>query len=134
MRSEREEKEKTDKIHSMICTICDYLTTDYKSKKHGGYNYYTDNKITMNQDTYVSNVECFVKLPNDKQEEVFSCDYKGYSVTYHPGKWYNYLLNLYSKALVAKTKKIEEQELKEKEEEDKKRAPCTEEANKVFKD
>jgi hypothetical protein len=123
---------RTDEIHRTIQFICKYLRNNYVSKKHGGYNIYTDNKIELITDTYVPNVECIIKIPEGKIEKVFSCGYSGDNVTYHKGKWEEYLSNLYEQA---KTKKKEKDnfnaEIKRTEIENVMKG-ASEEANKIF--
>lgn len=88
---------KTNIIHSKIQTVCNYLTTRYAGKKHGGYNIYEDDKIVASTDTYVPNVNLRVKV-NDETEHVFGCSYDGSCTTYYTGLWEDYLDKLYLKA------------------------------------
>lgn len=108
------------------------MHTRYESKRHGGFNIYEDDKVRLILDTYVSNVDAYVKLPNDNFERVFSCAYTGGSVTYHKGKWENYLDELYKKAEEAEANIKREYEEKRHREEDTIKAPCSSEADAIF--
>lgn len=95
--------EKTMDIHKKIITVCEYLRTRYASKRHGGFNIYEDDKIVALTDTCVPNVDLSVKIL-EEQEYVFGCNYDGHQITYHPGRWEEYLSDLYEKALEIKQK------------------------------
>jgi len=97
----RQQTHQSSKIHGQIRTVCDYLRTRYSSKKHGGFNIYEDDKILAVTDTCVPNVDLHVKVGNEK-EYVFGCSYHGDQVTYHPGKWEDYLDELFDKATEVK--------------------------------
>jgi hypothetical protein len=100
--------EQTRKIHSHIITICHYLRNGYSTKKHGGYNIYSDSKIHAVTDTCVPNVDLYVNI-GESRERVFGCSYHGDQVTYHPGKWEDYLDELFNKAIEVKQRLLEEQ-------------------------
>lgn len=123
-------------LANKIITVCEYLKTDYVSKKHGGYNIYRDDKIILETDTYVPNTCAKVILPNNMIEYVFSASYSGQISCYHTGKWEEYLDQLYQKAIAIQMQKEKERIEEEIEEEEKakkiKEAPASEEANKVF--
>ena len=119
-------------IQSKIITICDYLRTRYESKKHGGYNIYSDDKIFASTDTYVPNVDLMVILPDNKKEYVFSCSYHGTVSTYHPGKWEDYIEKLYLKALDVKSEKDKEAKRERELKEQAEKAPASKEADTVF--
>ena len=127
----RQQTHQSNKIHGQIRTVCDYLRTRYSSKKHGGFNIYEDDKILAVTDTCVPNVDLSVKV-DGKLEHVFGCSYHGDQVTYHPGKWEQYLSDLDQKALAVKQQREEREMLLDQEE----RAECeraaSEAANKVF--
>lgn len=121
----------TDEIHGKIIAVCNYLRTRYSSKNHGGFNIYEDDKIIAATDTYVSNVDLYVKINNEK-EYVFGCNYDGHQVTYHSGKWEDYLNNLYQCAMVVKKEKELDQAQKLEEERLKAESPASEDADSVF--
>jgi DNA-binding transcriptional MerR regulator len=100
--------EQTRKIHNHIITICHYLRNGYSTKKHGGYNIYSDSKIHAITDTCVPNVDLYVNI-GESREYVFGCSYHGDQVTYHPGKWEDYLDELFDKATEAKQRLLEAQ-------------------------
>jgi hypothetical protein len=101
--------EQTLKIHSRIITICQYLRNGYSAKKHGGYNIYSDNKIHAVTDTCVPNVDLYVKV-GENRERVFGCSFQGDQVTYHSGKWEDYLDELFNKAIEVKQRLLDEQQ------------------------
>jgi hypothetical protein len=111
--------------------ICEHLRTNYAGKKHGGYNIYSDDKIIAATDTFVPNVDLNVKV-GETREYVFGCNFNGEQVTYHPGKWEDYLDDLYIKALAIRQEKQEAESLKLEQE----RLDCvsdaSEAANNVF--
>ena len=90
--------------------VCEHLRTNYNAKKHGGYNIYSDDKIVAATDTYVPNVDLSVKV-GENLERVFGCNFDGNQVTYHPGKWEDYLDDLYQKALKVRQEKQEAENL-----------------------
>lgn len=84
-----------------IRLLCDYMKTKYVSKKHGGYNIFEDDKVRLCLDTYVWNIDVYVKKPNGEEVLVLSRSYAGYNQVYHPGKWEDHIMNLRDKALTA---------------------------------
>lgn len=122
---------KTDSIHHRIQTVCNYLTTRYTSKKHGGFNIYEDDKIVACTDTYVPNVDLSVKV-NDQKEHVFGCNCYGDQVTYHAGKWEVYLEELFDKALEAKKIKDQEQLERYNQRQAERYRPASSQADSVF--
>lgn len=121
----------TDSIHGKIITVCQFLRTRYASKKHGGYNIYEDDKIMVSTDTCVPNVDLYVKV-NGNREYVFGCSYDGHQVTYHTGKWEQYLDELYDRAV--ETRRIVEDQKAQERIEAKliAEAPASPEAEAVF--
>lgn len=120
------------KIHAKIVKVCECLQTAYRSKKHGGYSIYEDDRVYLCLDTYVPNVDMDVKLPNGRKERVFSRSYCGYQTTYHTGKWEIYLDSLYERALMIEQAKIEIDQKKQREMMLKEKMPASCEADKVF--
>ena len=43
-------------VASMARQVADYLRSEYKAKKHGGYAIYRDERVIVVLDTYVPNV------------------------------------------------------------------------------
>ena len=122
---------KTDSIHYRIQTVCNYLTTRFATKKHGGFNIYEDDKIIASTDTYVPNVDLSVKV-NNQTEHVFGCNCYGDQVTYHTGKWEVYLEELFDKALEAKKIKDQEQLERYNQRQAERYRPASNQADKVF--
>lgn len=118
-------------IHSQIRMVCDNLRTSYSSKKHGGYNIYEDDKIVAVTDTCVPNVDLYVKV-NGKREYVFGCSYHGDQVTYHPGKWEDYLQDLCRKAEAVQQQRRSEQQRKLEQERSESERAASDAANNVF--
>lgn len=123
---------RTNDIHRQIITICEYLKTGYESKKHGGYNIYLDDKIHASTDTYVANVDLEIILPHSKNELVFSCSYTGDCITYHTGKWEEYLEKLYEKAIKIKEERDIGFQQKREEEIKKAKSPASKMADEIF--
>lgn len=111
--------------------ICEHLRTNHNAKKHGGYNIYSDDKIIAATDTFVPNVDLNVKV-GETREYVFGCNFNGEQVTYHPGKWEDYLDDLYGKALAIRQKKQEAELLRLEQEKLNCQSPASEAANNVF--
>jgi len=101
----------SDSIHYKIQTVCNYLSTRFVTKKHGGFTIYEDDKIIASTDTFVPNVDLSVKV-NGNNEHVFGCSYDGSQVTYHPGKWEDYLQDLYLKAEAVQQQRLSEEQRK----------------------
>jgi len=121
----------TDSIHSKIVVICEHLRTNYNAKKHGGYNIYSDDKIIAATDTFVPNVDLSVKV-GENLERVFGCNFNGEQVTYHPGKWEDYLDDLYIKALAIRQEKQQDELLRLEQERLNCVSDASEAANNVF--
>lgn len=84
-------------IQGKIIFVCNHISNKYVTKKHGGYKIYEDDKVIVSTDDYVPNVDLSVKTTSGL-ERVFGCSYTGGEVTYHSGKWEEYLDSLYKKA------------------------------------
>lgn len=119
-------------IHRKIIKICEFLRTDYKSKKHGGYNIFDDGKLHLEVDTYVPNCEASIILPSGIKETAFSCSYSCHNPLYHKGKWTDHLEILYQRALEAETQQTQKALAKKKASDEKRNAPTSDEANEVF--
>ena len=113
----------TDSIHSKIVVICEHLRTNYTC--------YSDDKIIAATDTFVPNVDLSVKV-GENLERVFGCNFNGEQVTYHPGKWEDYLDDLYGKALAIRQKKQEDELLRLEQEKLNCVSVASEAANNVF--
>lgn len=85
-----------------IYVITKYLKTRHESKKHGGYDIYEDDKIEISYDTYYPNRSVYVKFGSKKELVHVSSDDK--TSTHRPGKWEEYITELYEKALELKKK------------------------------
>ena len=114
--------------------VCENLGY-YKSKKHGGYHIYEDDKIRMDSDTYVPNIDVYVKTPDGKKTLVLlhsGCS--GLDQEYHSGKWEEYVETLMPKATEASKKHEKKRLLKESKELNLKFCSADDELNKVFKE
>jgi hypothetical protein len=114
-----------------IYLLCGYARTDYESKKHGGYNIYSDDKIECSYDTYYPNIEVYVKH-DDKKTMVLMHNGGGFNQTYHPGKWEDYILSLREFALSAKQKHDENRESQKEKERLEKFGNCPDKLNSIF--
>jgi len=109
-------------MKSKLITIAKYLTDQYESKKHGGYEVYEDDKIKIMYDTYYPNVQVNVKI-DDKSTLAAIYSGHGHTQEFHGGAWEKYVSDtLYPAALIAKEKYLELQEQRKNKEIKKKSA------------
>lgn len=120
------------KVIKIARTLCNYVTTRYQSKKHGGYNIYEDDKIAILADTNVSNLDVYVTDEEGKRHLVLSRNYIGDNQVYHPGKWEGHILALGDLAEEAKAKALEEAESQKLEEQNRRFSPVAPELDAVF--
>lgn len=111
--------------------LCRYCTTRTSSKRHGGYLYFEDDKILIGLDTYVPNLNIYVKTDSGKQL-VLMRPYHGHLQSYHPGKWENYIISLRELSLEGKEKYDRRQAELRAEEQKRKYGPAPESVNAVF--
>ena len=100
-------------VARMAVDIANYLTTRTSTKKHGGYNYYEDDRIHISLDTYVPNITVTI-TPG---VTVFSAAYHNWAIpdTFRPGAWIDHVAALAEQAALVKRKRREEQERQERE-------------------
>lgn len=80
--------DETRKIRREAALVANTLTTDHKPKKHGGYNYYKDDKLTICLDTCVANLDIYLS----DGTQVFDASYGADMVScFHRGRWQAYL-------------------------------------------
>ncbi len=81
--------------------VANLLTTRHTTKKHGGYNIYQDERISITLDTYVPNLDIRIIGENGKPVTVFGTPYHSLSKPniFRPGRWTQHLEGLYRKAL-----------------------------------
>ena len=113
----QEQEQKTispQQIAGMAALVAREMQTSYRTKKHGGYRIYEDNKIRIALDTYVPNVDILL-LREEGPMTVFVAGYSswGHPQVFHPGRWMEHLASLVPKARELKTEReAEEQEQK----------------------
>lgn len=88
-------------MKSKLITIAKYLKPNYISKKHGGYETYKDDKISIKYDTYYPNVHVSVFI-DGKEKTVAIYSGHGHTQELHKGAWCAYVEDLHAKALKAK--------------------------------
>ena len=96
-----------DTIRANAIIVGRELRTEWRGKKHGGYNIYEDDKIVVSVDTYVPNIDISIKRGGKKLEEVYDADYFGRIYTFHPGRWQDYLAEIAHKALETVRERME---------------------------
>ena len=80
-------------ILDATAAVCTYTKTRYEAKSHGGYDVYEDDKIRVELDTYVPNVNISISL-NGEWQSVFSAGYGGSVGNFNRGAWVEYLLRV----------------------------------------
>lgn len=109
-------------MKSELILIATYLTDQYESKKHGGYEVYEDDKIKIMYDTYYPNVCVYVKIDSKKDLAAIYSGH-GHIQEYHPGHWEKYVSDkLYPAALLAKDEYLKAKELKKRRDLEKKQS------------
>ena len=100
-------------VARMAADIASYLTTRTSTKKHGGYNYYEDDRIHISLDTYVPNITVTIT----PCVTVFSAAYHNWASpdAFRPGAWIEYVATLAEQAASVKRKRREEHERQERE-------------------
>ena len=107
--------ERPDEVIKTAVLLCQYMTNRYESKKHGGYKYYEDDKISIALDTYVPNLDIYVFTPNGKRNRVLAKTNNGDIMKYNPGKWEGYILSFGDVALASKEAYDKAREKRERE-------------------
>ncbi len=87
------DKDQAIMVASAAAVVARYLKTKHRTKKHGGYDIYEDEKIRVTLDTYVSNVDVLVNL-NEQWTTVFAAGYSswGHPQIFRPGVWVEHLV------------------------------------------
>ena len=93
------QKGTSDRIAVQAAAVANRMTTRRAEKKHGGYNLYEDDRISVCLDTYAPNIH--IKIPAGENGEwtvVFgkSCHTRT-PYTFRPGLWMEYLGLLYGR-------------------------------------
>lgn len=102
-----------------LVSIANNLTTKYKSKGHGGYNIYQDDKICISYDTYYPNLQVNVCV-DGKWELAALYSGHGHTIEFHHGAWCGYVDDVL--APKAEAARIEKEQVKKRRQEDAARA------------
>ena len=97
-------------IASQAAAVVYNLITEHRKKKHIGYKLYEDDRIRIGLDTYAPNEEIDIKIPagaDGKWTTVFSTTRHSPDNPniFRPGRWTDYLAQLYPRALEVQTKR-----------------------------
>lgn len=95
-----------------LITIALHMTDQSRSKKHGSYKLYEDEKIKISYDTYYPNLQVDIKV-DGAWEMVARYSGHGYVQEYHKGRWEEYVMSLLPIALERKRKMEAEQKINE---------------------
>ena len=96
-------------IASQAAAVVYNLITEHRKKKHIGYKLYEDDRIRIGLDTYAPNEEIDIKIPageDRKWTTVFSTTRHSLDNPniFRPGRWTDYLAQLYPRALEVQAK------------------------------
>ena len=116
-------------IARMASQVATHLRTNYVSKKHGGYNIYEDDKIHINLDTYVPNLDIQVITPEGKTT-VFSAAYHSWRrpSIFRRGQWIQYLMGFGEQVEQAKQEAEQKRRTEKQRDTDKRYGPIEDQA------